>query len=345
MKKYLLTAVCIIMMSMTASAVSINKALLDHNGEVTLFDGNKIQDAIDAAEDGDVIYLTLGTFKPFKVTKSITIKGTGEKSVIDGDVIISIPNNSTLSNPVLEALAVSGSVNVTAPLTNLVVRQCKVTSSFGIEAEVIGGTIERCKIGTMSFTGIIQNLTIDRCNVSNGFALSSTIESMTVMNSYVIGLSAKSGATNNTTFVNCNLYFSSTNNFSGTIINSVVKHCDDCVFGITTLYSTVLVNSLINTRYTFKTNNTTSLYYMIIGTNCVQENCYTESSNSLYTYANYLQEKGYLGTDGTVVGMYGGDTPYDDNMLVPLVPKVTSSDIKLDNENKVLNVKLTVSPQ
>ena len=57
-----------------------------------------------------------------------------------------------------------------------------------------------------------------------------------------------------------------------------------------------------------------------------------------------LNSYGYLGTDGTVVGIYGGDTPYTGN-LTPSVPKVTSSDLDLDNANKVLNVKLTVSPQ
>lgn len=339
MKKYLLTAVCIIMMSMTASAVSINKALLDHNGEVTLFDGDKIQDAVDAAEDGDVIYLTLGSFKPFNVTKGITIKGTGEKSVIDGDVKISIPNSSTLNNSVLEAFVVLGSVTVTEPLANLTVRQCKVTSSFDIGANVTKGTIERCQIGSMSISGAIQELTIDRCNIGNGFVLSSTIESMTATNTFISGFLADPGAANNSTVVNCNLYFTRCDNFSGTIINSIVGHVG---YG-TTLYSTVLVNSLIRTKYFLYSNTSSTMY---IGANSVQHNCYTVSSSSLDTSTSALQANGYLGNDGTVVGIHGGDTPYDDtNMFVPSVPKVTSSEIKLDNVKKELNVKLTVSPQ
>ena len=333
MKRVFMMAVCIIMMSMTASAITINKALLDHNGEVTLFDGNKIQDAINAASDGDVIYLTLGTFKPFNVTKKITIKGTGETSIIDGDVNISIPSDPTLNNPVLEALTISGSLKTTNQLTNLILRQCKIISNFEIGAKVTGGTIERCQLGGMSFSGIIQDLSIDRCNISNGFALSSTIEGMTVINSDISGLSANQGATNNTTFVNCNLFFGNCSYFSGTIINSIVRHSSHSGNN-RTLNSTVLVNTLINTAY------------MPLGTSSVQQDCYVVS-----TYLNWdiststLQANGYLGTDGTVVGIYGGATPYDDSMLVPSVPKVTSSDIKLDNEKKQLNVKLTVSPQ
>ena len=334
MKKYLLMAVCIIMMSMTANGISINKALLDHNGEVTLFDGDKIQDAVDAAADGDVIYLTLGTFKPFNVTKKITFRGTGETSIIDGDVNISIPNAPTLDNPLLETLAVTGSVKVTNPLTNLIIRQCKISSDFILGAKVTNGTIEKCKITSMSFSGEIQDMTIDRCHISGTFPLSSTIESMTVINSYIYGLQSFSGATNNTTFVNCNLYFANCSYFSGTIINSIVGHTSK---SDKTLNSTVIVNSLINSYYT-------NYYTMFIGDSSVCQNCYTVSSSNLDTSTSSLQANGYLGTDDTVVGRYGGDTPYDDNLLVPSVPKVTSSDIKLDNEKKQLNVKLTVSP-
>ncbi len=338
MKKVLFMAVCFIMMSMTASALTINKAMLDHNGQVTLFDGDKIQDAVNAASDGDIIYLTLGTFKPFDVTKKITIRGTGETSVIDGNVNISIPNNPVLDNPVLETLAVSGSVTVNNAVSNFIMRQCKITSGLNVNAMVAKGTIEKCQIGSVSLTGTIQDLTIDRCNIVNGLALSSTIESMTVINTQITKLSANSGATSNTTFVNCNLYFSSFSNFSATIINSIVTH--NMTSSNRTLNSTVLVNSLINTLYTYG-----SSYIMSIGTSSVCQDCYIVSASSLDTSTSSLQNNGYLGTDGTVVGIYGGNTPYDDNMLETSVPKVTSSDLQLDMEQKKLNVKLTVSPQ
>ena len=93
--------------------------------------------------------------------------------------------------------------------------------------------------------------------------------------------------------------------------------------------------------------------YVSIGSSSVAQNCYYQesyiSSNALITsscecYYNtsQLQSNGYLGTDKTVVGIYGGDTPYT---LEPSVPKVTSSSLDLDMEKKELNVKLTVSPQ
>ena len=203
MKKYFLTAVCLILMCMTVSAITINKAMLEHNGEVTLYDGDKIQEAINAASDGDVIYLTLGTFKPFSVTKQITIRGAGETSVIDGDVSISIPGSPKLTRPVLEALSVSGAVSVSSQVADLILRKCKF-SSLGFSAQVDGAIV-------------------DRCYITNTLTLSSYIKGMTVVNTKLYYVKANAGATQNTTFVNCNFYNLNPSNFSGTIMNSIIN--------------------------------------------------------------------------------------------------------------------------
>ena len=311
MKKFLSLAVCLIMMSISASAVTINKALLQHNGEVTLFDGDKIQDAINAATDGDVIYLTLGTFKPFNVTKKITIRGTGETSVIDGDVKISIPGSPKLTSPVLEALSVSGTVTVGSQVDDMILRKCKITN-YGVSAQVDGAVI-------------------DRCYVTSTLTLSSYIKGMTVVNTKLNCISANSGATQNTTFVNCNINLIYTSYFSGTIINSIIRSSQG-----NSINASVLLNSLFGWDGYSTTNR------VIIGSSSVAQNCHTSEDGLADLSVSQLQSKGYLGTDGTVVGIYGGETPYT---LEPTVPKVTESDLKLDLENKKLNVKLTVSPQ
>jgi hypothetical protein len=308
MKKNIMMAVCIFMMSITASAITINKAMLDHNGEVTLFDGDKIQDAIDAASDGDVIYLTLGSFKPFNVTKKITIRGTGETSIIDGNVTITIPGLPKLTSPVMEALAVSGTVSVKSQVDDMIVRKCKI-ANFSVNAQVDGAVL-------------------DRCFITNSLTLSSFIKGMTVVNTKLYNVDALSGATQNTTFVNCNICQLYPHYFSGTIINSIIYISNGNIM------STVLLNTLYNN--------------VSLGSSSVSQNCYRTSFSILSSTcecsmnASTLQSNGYLGTDGTVVGIDGGDTPFT---LVPSVPKVTSSDLQLDNEKKELNVTLTVSPQ
>lgn len=312
MKKIILMAVCIIMMSMTASALTINKAMLVHNGEVTLYDGDKIQEAVNAASDGDAIYLTLGTFKPFNITKRITVRGTGDTSIIDGDVNISIPGSPKLTSPVMEALAVSGTVNVGAQVDDMILRKCKI-ANFTIGAQIDGAVL-------------------DRCYITNTLTLSSYIKGMTVVSTKLYTVKSNSGATQNTTFVNCNFFILYTSYFSATIINSIIQNYSSNY----TLNSTVILNTLIG-------------HGISVGSSSVAQNCFYEQNSYIvqsncecYYETSSLQSKGYLGTDGTVVGIYGGETPYT---LEPSVPKVTSSDLQLDNEKKQLNVTLTVSPQ
>jgi hypothetical protein len=229
-------------------------------------------------------------------------------------VNISIPGSPKLTSPVMEALAVSGTVNVGAQVDDMILRKCKI-ANFTIGAQVDGAVL-------------------DRCYITNTLTLSSYIKGMTVVNTKIYLVHANSGATQNTTFVNSNLYNINANNFSATIINSIIRSSSGSIS------SSVLLNTLMN-NYS---------YSVSVNSSSVTQNCYWISDSNLLnngtcecTYGtSTLQSKGYLGTDGTVVGIYGGETPYT---LVPSVPKVTSSDLQLDNEKKELNVKLTVSPQ
>ena len=312
MKKYLLLAVCFMMMGISANALTINKAMLVHNGNVTLFDGDKVQDAVNASVDGDVIYLTLGTFKPFNITKKITVRGVGETSIIDGNVDISISGSPKLTSPVMEALAVSGTVTVKSQVDDMIIRKCKITN-FGISAQVDGAVL-------------------DRCYITDLLTLSSYIKGMTVVNTKLYTVQASPGATQNTTFVNCNICGLYTSYFSGTIINSIIQ----CPNNSQTLNSSVILNTLI-----CKTSRLG--YSLTIGASSVTQNCYyTSSAGFVSESCECNPSSSYVGTDGIIVGIYGGETPYT---LEPTVPKVTNSDLQLDMENKKLNVNLTVSPQ
>lgn len=341
MTKQLFLTVSLLIVSMAASAVTFNKALLQHNGEVTLFDGNDMQAAVNAAVDGDTIYLTLGTFKPFTINKKITVRGTGTTSIIDGSVSISISGTPKLTSNLLEALKVTGDVTLNNSVSNLMLHKCLITGTVKLNGGVTEGTIKECQIGNISFGASIDNLYVDRCYITSTFTLSSTIKGMTVVNTKLYEIKANSGATNNTTFVNCNIYALYTANFAGTIINSIFQAPSNA--STYTLNSTVILNSVINRNNYYNNNIDMNLY---IGSSSVTQNCYfVIKKGYIYsTNCDCVPDSNYLGTDGTIVGIYGGDTPYT-GILTPSVPKVTSSDLDLDNVNKVLNVKLTVSPQ
>ena len=81
-----------------------------------------------------------------------------------------------------------------------------------------------------------------------------------------------------------------------------------------------------------------------ITTNCYKEDSYGSTFlDETSLEAKYdLASKDYLGTDGTIIGVYGGSTPFT---LDPQVAKVTESSFTVDTTTKKLTVKLKVAAQ
>ena len=293
-----------------ANAVSVNQALLHHDGLVTIFDGSDVQTVVDAAVDGDVIYLTIGSFSGFNVTKNISILGTGENSHISGNVVISIPNSTYLSNPILESLSISGDIL--------------------IDTEVKGLTLRKCSFYHINFNASVDETILDKCDI--GFLVqNSFIKNLTVSNTKLDNVYANTDATNNTTFINCNIYSLNAAAYSGTFYNSIICYCGSID---NKLNKTILVNTLISSSE------------FEIGSSSVTKDCYiiSYSLRSYYTAsASKLKSDGYLGTDGTVIGIYGGQIPFAG--FEPDGPSVKSSLLEVDNMNRQLKVKLTISPQ
>ena len=76
--------------------------------------------------------------------------------------------------------------------------------------------------------------------------------------------------------------------------------------------------------------------------------CYIVTDSNLLPTSSWtveqLEENGYYGNDGTVIGPLGGSrgTPYT---LVPVVPRVTESSLSVNPQEKKLNVSVTVTPK
>lgn len=81
-----------------------------------------------------------------------------------------------------------------------------------------------------------------------------------------------------------------------------------------------------------------------------QNNMYYDVSNVKDNWENriqnlkkeQLQEKNFLGNDGTVVGCYGGKNPYT---LKPNIPIVSSSKVHLDRTKKQIQINIKLSSQ
>ena len=98
--------------------------------------------AIDAAADGDIIYMTLGAFnKPFTINKEISIRGVGEKTVVNGDVTVDIPNSPKLENTLMEGVRVIGTLDVKSAVGNLVISKCMIDNVKFKQKVIPGDTL------------------------------------------------------------------------------------------------------------------------------------------------------------------------------------------------------------
>lgn len=327
MKKQLIMMACMLMASIAAFAGTNSKILLQHEGGVKVYDSNQMTQALADAVKGDTLFLSEGTFAGFDLTKEVMIRGCGETTVITGAVKIAVAGNPTFSAPLLDALKIDNSFTVSQPCNKLHIRKCWIT-------------------GDISFSAKSEDVLIDRCSNINynlkKFTISSNIVSMTVMNSVIYYLYSNGVTGNVVTFINCNIVSRYSTIAEQTFIN--------CIFGyggFITNYSSgyyELTNCmLLNCLYNTCSNN----YYNGNVGNSILQDCYgVDNETNFFTAMSKddLLANGYLGNDGTIVGIYGGNTPYVVDML-PAAPKVTESSVKLDLENKKLNVSLKVTAE
>lgn len=307
MKKFILILITIITICINANADSGAKCLLHHKGSVQFFDGDKIAAAIKAATDGDTLFLSEGTYPGFTINKKITVRGAGQESKIAGEVKINISNNPILTQTILEwiNLVESNNITIETPMKKLKIKQC---TFYTLNANASN----------------IENALIDRCHINGSIY---GFKSATIVNSKIY---KTDNSNSGQEYLNCNIYMIDCN-ASGKFTNCIIQGLNihryinnsffkNCLFGDKD-FSFSSSSSAINCWY----DTSFTIHYNTI-------NC------SLGKYE--LEEKGYIGTDGTVVGIEGGSSPFT---LEPSVPKVTNSTVAYDAANKLLKVNLTVT--
>ena len=320
MKKTIYAIAMMLMTGISAfSQAEDTKVILQSGAATTIYDGTNISTAIGAAKKGDILYLSEGTYDSFTIDKEILVRGVGGNTFIEGDVTIAIPNNATLTQAVLEGVNVSGTINITQPATNLIIRNTKVMD--------------------VKVNGALSNGLIDRCWITGTFTMNNNTDDTTVKNSKVLLISAGSLTYNKCTFLNCNIAHRANKTTAAVFTNCIIggsygwSNNNIWYDGLGTMESSVSTNTLFNT-----TDGGS------IGSSSSQTNCYFINDGNGACDDSTLESRKdlseYRGTDGTEVGVYGGSTPFT---LDPQVAKVTESTFTVDTTNKKLSVKLKVA--
>ena len=280
-----------LMMLCSLVAMSKTGVVLESNGKATMY--SDLTTAVNAAVDGDVIYLVRNTSydcpKGLLIQRLIQLRGDGTPT-IQGDVTISMDGMPDMKEPVMEGIIVNGKVTVTQSINNFKLRHCQFY--------------------TIQFAAPMPNGLIDRCYASDDFMIPPVSENFTVRNSIIYNLKSISLDNNTTLFVNCNIYYIHCELAAGTFVNCLINRGYD--YEKFALKNSVLA-SCGYCYDVFERDYSTTIEF----------NCPNRSYND-YGYVVSYYGNSYVdwtGDDGTKMGAEGGATPYT---LTPTVmPKVT----------------------
>lgn len=310
MKKKILMMFALALFVVQAKADLAPTVMLRHNGVSTFYKYYEIQKAVDASADGDTIYLTDGTYRPFNIDKRIMVRGTGGGTIIEGDCEIDISGTTKLTMPVLDAVSFNGDVRVINAYEQFTIRKCSMTNLFFDAADHYDVKVTQCYIG-------------------NRFNLTNNVHEINVFNSKINVLYPHDYRGGQATFEHCNIY-EICDTIQGGVFNS-------CVLCYTTKFSGAKSNTNVLGCVLNSCSYNSNSPYFRTDDSTTWINC-KDISNS--GNINYNNSSNISALDGTKVGVYGGQHPFT---RTPEVPRVSKYQLGIDPTTKKMRVNLTVT--
>lgn len=295
-------------------------ATLSHEGTVSTFYGTQAwKNAHDAAVNGDVITLSSGTFIAVDITKAVTVRGAG----------MGIDTTS-----VVEPTIISGdfSINIAEPGSNRLTLEGIYSNNTIRYVNVVNPLFLKCRLNNVTYsnssTSILKDASFIHCRIASGLSLVSNCSSSCV-NSVIEDPKTYSSTTSNFEFLNSVVVFTASfsNTYTlGDISSSSFKNCiikvsysSDYVHSSCTAYNCIgLGGTDMFKNVTNATNKIVSDYTSLFKT-------YTGAAlDKLDSETFQLTDAAktlYLGIDGTEVGIYGGNLPFDPTPSNPQITK------------------------
>lgn len=339
MKKILLAMAVLFGCSTVSFAQPNLVATLQHEGSFRHFYGSgALNSAYSAAATGDIITLSPGSFS-FSGTfnKGITLRGTGFNAATKSYISDQVSFSATDSNMVatIEGIYFTSTVSIQNNASGNgqgAIIFVKDFFSNGLEANYANtySTVKGPKVR-------LYNV---QCNNRFYFRFRSYPDFF-VYNSYIANPYSSSDFVQNTSaFVNCfvdygfsemlsanymnfyNCLFRANNNTSYYFPNTAT--CNNCVcIGNSYLFKSLLKG--VNNKYANSSDVLSE-----------------EEGHAWYELTNEAKET-YLGLDGTQVGLYGGNYPWNTKVQYPIITTF-SSDVQTSKEG-ILNINVEVDGQ
>lgn len=339
MKKILFMIACCLMATAQNIFAQDNysgKVFLQHKGNITaMYGGDEIDKAIEAAVDGDTLFLSKGRFNSnFTINKSINLIGSGAEAGGDtqkstyldwnNSPRINAGDGKIISSVTIEGISCAPGFYVEGKIENLTLKKCYFSNSLDISNSHNNGytkkvIIDRCRLDNISTDGSIEDATIKNCKISRAYG--------------------QGGQTNSSCkFINCNIRQVDTNTkamFVNSIINEVGNGTDSYLGN-----NAILVNTLYHNMNGYDPMEKTSLQDCWATTETVINN--DNGDMECPMNVEQRQAAGYLGVDGTVVGIEGGVNPYSLTLHAPSINSY-GANVDLNSKKVTINVNVTAN--
>ncbi len=327
MKSFLIALLSVLFCGVATSAQSTLLATLNHEGTITTFYGaTALQQAHEAAVAGDIINLSSGTFVGVNITKAVTIRGAGmtvdtetrtEPTVISTDFTINVANDETNGDHTLTLEGIYSDQYIRISyLENAMFLKCR----FG-----------NITYGNSTSSSTFKDLNFIHCRVAKGISVPNNSSA-----SFIGCVIEDVYAYNNVylSFNNCAMKDASipTSEFRNCIIIS-----SNMGSSSSTYYNNLHINGNPQSCYLTKNNSTNK--GILQSDELVKSLVGDYSDDNTYELNDELRAL-IQGTDGTEIGLYGGNLPYDPTPTNPQIKKFnvaskTTADGKLSVDIEV----------
>ncbi|MDE7159416.1 MAG: hypothetical protein K2O24_01025 [Muribaculaceae bacterium] len=291
--------------SLTASSENI---ILSHEGTARFFDVTEMDEVLKAAAPNDTIFLPDTPMPGFTVTKDFTIMGSGENTIILGNITISPENTTPWKNVLLDGITVQGDIDCDKPTDGLHIRRTT------------------CRNFQNGYSTDLNNTLLENCHIKNRLYFSYRAKNCQIINCVIEGEVTGDFEFNNIRFLNCTIKGQNRGYYKFYAINSIIRNEYGDIFDFPT--ESYLENCLI-----LHSGDTLYADGYVKNTTAADRDSFGE-----VTKENLLQ-KGYLGTDGTVIGHWGGRIGFS---LEPTLPYIKEKQITLDENGGELKVNVTL---
>ena len=254
--------------------------ILQHAGNETFFEAQDAQAAMDAAVEGDTLVFAevqdTDVYPRITMNKKVYIISSGYLRIN-----LEIPGNPSLDECLFQTYSNRLEINVKSDLQRLYLNDTFLYVYANTENVTVG------------------SLEMDRCLIW-GIWYNSGLKKIVANNSKIfwnLYSSGENDAVESAKFTNCYFELGQLNITNATFNNCILRYDSDSQF---TIAGCTFNKCLMNNEDVW-----------VMGEGSSKTDCYDLDGDTFSNDKDYLTTNNYLGSDGTVVGEYGGTNPFN----------------------------------